>query len=640
MRLLPTIVLMLVVHITTNLSCSIALCQDKSAPPQDKVASITSEPELIAILSGDSPDADKALACKRLAIYGSGAAAPELAKLLKDEKLASWSRIALEAIPGKEADEALRTATSSLSGRLLIGVINSISVRRDNGSVETLVGKLKDQDPEVASAAAVALGRIGGKDSAEALRKSIASAPANVRSAVAEGCTLCAERFLSEGNAGLAVEIYDEVRKAELPKQRIVEATRGAILARKQDGIPLLLEQLRSNDKPMFQVGLQTAREIPGKEVVAALLAELSKATPERASLMVQALADRKGTVDLPTILQVASSGPKEVRMAALGAISRIGDVSCVAPLLKIAFEKDADLLQPAKAAIVEIQDEAVSKAIVGMLPSATGDLQQLLIEVVGLRRIDATSELLKAVDSSSKSIRIAALESLGRTVPQNRLSILISQVVSPKNTDDAVAARQALETAAIRMPDREACAQEIATALEKQSVATKSTLLEILGAVGGTKALQAIGMAAKDPDVQLKDVSSRLLGDWMTIDAAPVLLDLATTGPADKFQVRAMRGYIRIVRQFVMPDNDRVEMSGKALEAAKQVAEQKLVVENLARYPSMGTLKLAIQALSKPDLKEDATKAANTIANKLGEKEKDKKAIIELMSKAGLAKP
>ena len=46
-----------------------------------------------------------------------------------------------------------------------------------------------------------------------------------------------------------AVEIYDEVRKADVPKQRMLEATRGAILARKPDGIPLLVEQLRSPDK-------------------------------------------------------------------------------------------------------------------------------------------------------------------------------------------------------------------------------------------------------------------------------------------------------------------------------------------------------------------------------------------------------
>ena len=89
---------------------------------------------------------------KKLAIFGSKAAVPALAPLLADKDLASWARIALEAIPGPEADEVLRKAVGALKGNLLIGTINSIAVRRDAKAVDLLVGKLKDTDAEVASA--------------------------------------------------------------------------------------------------------------------------------------------------------------------------------------------------------------------------------------------------------------------------------------------------------------------------------------------------------------------------------------------------------------------------------------------------------------------------------------------------------
>src|SRR5262245_61991422 len=45
------------------------------------------EPELLAILRSDKPEAEKALACKNLSVYGSSAAVPELAKLLANERL-------------------------------------------------------------------------------------------------------------------------------------------------------------------------------------------------------------------------------------------------------------------------------------------------------------------------------------------------------------------------------------------------------------------------------------------------------------------------------------------------------------------------------------------------------------------------
>ncbi|HEX5106083.1 MAG TPA: PBS lyase, partial [Pirellulaceae bacterium] len=107
----------------------------------EAAAQLRSEQELIALLQSDAPEADKALACKELSIVGSAAAVPELAKLLSSERLASWARTPLEAMPGAEADEALRKASESLEGKLLVGVINSIGVRRDAAAVELLAGR-------------------------------------------------------------------------------------------------------------------------------------------------------------------------------------------------------------------------------------------------------------------------------------------------------------------------------------------------------------------------------------------------------------------------------------------------------------------------------------------------------------------
>src|SRR6185436_15843448 len=164
-------------------------------PANAQTTSIKNERELIALLRSDAPKGEKAIACKNLSVYGSKEAVPDLAKLLADDQLASWARTALEAIPGEASDEALRKATESLQGRLLVGVVNSIGVRRDAKAVDLLSGRLEDKDADVASAAAVALGKIGNADAAKSLRPKLAGGPIAVRSAVAEGCILCAERF-------------------------------------------------------------------------------------------------------------------------------------------------------------------------------------------------------------------------------------------------------------------------------------------------------------------------------------------------------------------------------------------------------------------------------------------------------------
>lgn len=56
------------------------------------------EQKLIGVLKSGTA-AEQAMACKELAIYGTKDAVASLAPLLADERLASWARIALEAIP-------------------------------------------------------------------------------------------------------------------------------------------------------------------------------------------------------------------------------------------------------------------------------------------------------------------------------------------------------------------------------------------------------------------------------------------------------------------------------------------------------------------------------------------------------------
>ena len=599
-------------------------------------ASPEKEKELIAVLRSDAPPQDKAIACKKLAIDGSGESVADLAKLLSDPQLASWSRIALEAIPGTASDEALRKASESLEGRLLVGVLNSIGVRRDANAVEVLTKRLSDKDEEVASAAAVALGHIGSEAAAKSLRPLLTSGPAKVRSAAAEGCVLCAEQWHTAGKSTEAVALYDEVRKAELPKQRIVEATRGAILARKDEGIPLLLEQFRSTDKKMFELALFTAREFPGSEVDKALAEELAKATPERGALIVQAMADRKETVIVSAVSKAAGSGPKPVRLAAIKALSQVGDASSVDALLETAVDKDEDLALAAKATLADLPGEKVNSQIAAMLPNAKGKTYPLLIELVGQRRIEATPALLKAIDSSDKNVRSAALIALGETVSLKNLPVLITQAISPKNPDDAATAQQALKSASVRMPDREACATELTTAFEKAPAASKVLLLDILGDVGGEKALKTLGTAAKSNSPQLQDAGSRVLGKWASLDAAPVLLDLAKTAPAAQFRNRALKGYISLARRFAMPDEQRADMCQKAFDLCKEPAEQKLVLDVCRIQPSTETLKVAIKLMKVPELNEDATQTTLLVAQKLGTKGIN---VSEQLSKAGFEK-
>jgi hypothetical protein len=118
-----------------------------------------------------------------------------------------------------------------------------------------------------------------------------------------------------------------------------------------------------------------------------------------------------------------------------------------------------------------------------------------------------------------------------------------------------------------------------------------------------------------------------------MTVDAEPVLLDLATEKSC-KYQDRALRGYIRLARQFSMPDAKRAQICETALGVAKRDEDRKLVLEALERHPSKDGLKVAAKAAQISGLRDDACRASLVIAQKvIG----DRSEMRELLAQVGV---
>jgi HEAT repeat protein len=204
------------------------------------VPSATKEQEnkLIAVLESDVSHKEKVDACRELAVIGTKDAVPALAALLRDEKLSHMARYGLEPIPDPAVDDVLRDALGNLEGRLLVGVIASIGVRRDTKAVPPLKRFLQHSDADVVQAAARALGRIATPDVAKLLEETLAKAPEELRPAVADACLSCAEAFLAQGKRSEAAAMYETVGKADLPKHFRVAAAHGALVARQPAGSP------------------------------------------------------------------------------------------------------------------------------------------------------------------------------------------------------------------------------------------------------------------------------------------------------------------------------------------------------------------------------------------------------------------
>lgn len=548
----------------------------------------------MSVIQSAAPPEEKAMACKNLAIYGTADAVPVVAPLLTDEKLASWARIALEAIPGPAADDALRSAIPKLKGNLLVGVINSIGVRRDAQAVGSLAAKLNDTNVEVASAAAVALGRIGGDEAVKALQPLLNSGTGAVRSAAAEGLIIAAEQYQAAGSSAKAIQLFDNVKQADVPQQRKLEAIRGAILARQADGIPLLLEALRSPDKAVFGIGLSTARELNGRAVTDALVAELSSTPPARQNALFLAVADRKDEAVLPAILTTARSGSKNLRLTAIEMIVRLGNLAGVPVLLDTVAGSDAELAQAAKAALAGLSGKEVDDQLAARLPRATGNTRRVLVELAGQRRVtSAMPELIKASSDSDPAIRAAGVKALGETAGAADLSALTDLLARARTEDEVATVEAALESACARIPDQAACANHLLARLSGSAIPAKCALLRVLGTINIPSSLDAVKASVADSQPAVRDTAIRVLADWPEVPALPALLNVFRTTEDETHRFLALRGCVRLLNLGDLPMPQTVSTFEELLARTQRTDDRKVLLSGLANLTDPAALKL-----------------------------------------------
>jgi HEAT repeat protein len=582
---------------------------EKASPAKEQ------ERALIQVLRSNSPPGEKAIACKKLAIYGSDEAVPALAGLLAEERFASWARIALEAIPGAAPDKALRKAAGKLHGKLLVGVINSIGVRRDAKSVGVLVRKLNEKDPEVASAAAVALGEIGGMRAGEALRRALGKAPESVRPAIAEGCVRCAQNFLAGANRAEAVKLYDAVRQSAAPRQRILEGIRGAILARGSEGVPLLLQQLQSNDRECFGIGLRVARELPGPEATEAVAGAFGRATPERRPLLLLALADRGDAAAAPVVTEAARSGEKRVRRAAIEILDSAGDPSSLPVLLVDATNEDPEIAQASLAALARLAGNDVDSELIARLQDSSGRMRQTLITLAALRGIEKALPLIvQSVGDPDPAMRSAAIQALTALGGKNE----VAQLAQALEKSEIPAERAHIENVLVTLSGRVGsnCVPSLLPLLQRAEEENRKAALHALAAAGGSDALAAVAAATGDKDPSFQDEAVRTLCTWPNAwpeDAAVAepLLHTAKTDGNVSHQILALRGYL----QFLLGDeklkpDDKLDKMREILPLLQRPEEKITAIAVLQGIPAAAALDLLGAFAGEPAVADEACAA------------------------------
>lgn len=604
----------------------------------------------------------KNLACKRLATHGTTASVPTLVKMLENERTAHYARFALEPIPGEEVDKALWEATKTLKGLLLVGVIDSIAIRKHPESQPVLYGLIMGEnapgkeDAEVARAVASALGSLCSGEvveyfgNADAVASDLKEPHRGFEKEIADAAFHCAEIVREKGRTEDALKIYRMIQSMEGIRNYSREsAVYHEILTLGDSGADRLVELIRGENPRLFMVAQKVARELPPGEVITkTLLAEIERMkNPSRKAQLILAVGDRTDaaskSLSRAALAELARSEDTEVRIAAIEALKNVGDPSILDTLIACTTDPEPSISQTARTTLAEIPGKEVDDAIIKLLSSRDLNTQKIAINLVQERRIiPAFAELRKYAESSDAEVKRAALSAISEVVTLADLSILVDVLAEAKTPEEIEANQWALNAACSRMP-KEEVAKKVVEFIAKADERVKPNLMEILMQIGGETAVAAVSDYAWNGSPRMQNKATELLGKWKEPAdinrVAELCLKVAKEAPNDRFKTRGLRGYIRFPRQFDMEENQRLEMVKTYLALAKRAEDKRLVFQVFTKYPSAKMLQEAMGLVNDPELRQDACDAAVAVADKLQSSSEETavamKKVIEITNKA-----
>lgn len=412
--------------------------------------------QLAMLHKPDATLAQKQDACRKLARIGTAKSIPVLAGLLGDPELSHMARLALEPIPDPSVDGALRNALVKVKGRPLLGVIGSVGVRGDEEAIPLVAKLLSDANPDVARAAARALGEIGTAEAATALQTKLKGAAPRQFQALAEGLFRCAESLAAENQTEQAQGIYDQLRRIPgAPHQIRAAALRGAVLTRGNDGLPLLVEALRDENYAVFASGIRISMELKGPELAPALASELTTLPADRQVLVIRILEQRGDPTSAAALMKLLDSAAMPVRIAALQALTRLNHLPVIPLLSRLSLGEDDALANAAKECLGSFPGQAADEAIAQLLASTDSGARRLGAELIGRRptRLAVPALLGLCATEQDEAVHVAALKVLRELAGPDELAPLLQILLKTGSKAVIQATTPALVAVCSRQP-------------------------------------------------------------------------------------------------------------------------------------------------------------------------------------------
>ncbi len=262
--------------------------------------------------------------------------------------------------------------------------------------------------------------------------------------------------------------------------------------------------------------------------------------------MVISALSRRGAEVAASHIADLLDSENDKVRQAAIQAMGNLGNASTVRPLARIAAS-DHDEAENAFRSLAQMSAEGVNSKIVSLLEDSDvgTKVRRMLVRLSAERGIsNAVPVLLAMARENEADLGTEAMKALGDLVKASHTDKMLNLVIQTGSR----AAEEALVAASKDVKDKTRRVEPVLEALtQTDDTKAKSSLIRVLGQLGGKNALKAVMNAADSTNTDLRRTAVRTLANWETAGPAEKLLEVAREQGDNVTGILAIRGYINM---------------------------------------------------------------------------------------------
>ncbi|MBN1127211.1 MAG: HEAT repeat domain-containing protein [Sedimentisphaerales bacterium] len=587
------------------------------------------EEQLLKLLQSEQATLSaKRFACHQLWIIGSERSIPVLGDMLKRPETCEMACYALRSNPSPQTDAVLRDVLPLVDPEDKIRIINLLGERRNRDNFPFLIELARGKDAKLGQAAVVALGKLGTIPAAQFLKEARGKAKADIKDQITQSYLQCAQRLLLQSQKKEAVAIYKELLAPNEP----IWVRQAGVMGMLQSGgesIPEeIIQVIRGDNARLRAAAISGLHLMPGRLVTLQMLTGLESLSSGDQALLIEALTVREPKLVRTSIAKKTESSDSSVRVAALTALGKVGDVSSVPVLIKALSGTEGDR-QVALVSLRQLKGDSINSVILTEMQAAQNQTKADLIEILSDRQAtEAVDAILKAAEEGNAIVQKAAYKALARLAEEDKLKDILQVFLWNYNAETATEAERMIIAIAKKgdVSENSKLVQTASVAMNLPEETRKPvclSLLRVLGGIGSEKALEFLTMLCWNPDVEIRDTAIRELSQWSDPVALPKLFELMDKTDEETTRILALRGYLRLLQ--VPSDrscSDTVTMMISVRKYVTRLQDQRLVLSVLSTLNCMEALDMAAGFLDNAAVAQEAALASVRIADALTEAE------------------